>query len=463
MTEYSSTANEFFIAFPKNAYSSETLRLFITSPSPDYVWFSVNTPAGYVSYTRRVRNASVSELAPPESLELQDNRDRNKGIWIKALNNKKVAVFVLKSGTRVSGGFLALPCHVYSHLEQYTYYAFSYLWGNRTNYGSKGGVLLVGSSNNTQISITPSQRMDIPSDLRSSVDSRWFVSAGETYTITLHRLQTFNFESVGDLTGTKVVSDKPISLISYHECVDVPLGVAFCDYIVEQLPPTVTWGRFFLVASLHTRMAGERYRVTGMRDSTSILIHCHLPSSSLPSVHSRTLTLHQAGQMQEFSVDANQFCSIQSDKPILLIQYSTGYSLDRIGDPFMLNVPPVEQYSNNFTIRVYQNFNNHLTVTVDVSHFNPSHIYISGYSFPRSSWSPIYCSTSTICGYGIRYRVQAGTHYVYHADSNAKLNVLAYGFEFHTAYGNAVGMELNWIAGQSLVLTIMHVTVKYIM
>ena len=447
--DYSNAASEFFFAFPKNLPNSETLSLFVTSPNSHYVQFSVTSQSLPLTYIRSVRNGSVSTLYLPESLELQNNGDRNKGIWIRSFNtNNKVAAFVLKEGARVSGGFLALPCHHYDNLNQYTYYAVSYLWGNRTNYGSKGGVLIVASANNTQIRITPSQAIDIPYDLRSASDPRRSINAGDSYTVTLNKLQTFEFESIADLTGTKLVSNQPITMISYHECVDIPIGVAFCDYIVEQLPPTVTWGRLFLVTSLHTRLAGERYRVTAMHNSTSVLIQCSSQSVQISSVHQTSIVfLRYAGQSQEFPVDANRFCSVQADKPVLLVQFSTGYSLDRVGDPFMLNVPPVEQYSNNFTIRAYQYFQNHLTLTVHVSHFDPSHIYVSGYVLPRSSWSPIYCSTSTICGYGARISVRSGTHFVYHSDPLAKLNVFAYGFEYHTAYGNPVGMELNWIAG----------------
>ena len=113
----------------------------------------------------------------------------------------------------------------------------------------------------------------------------------------------------------------------------------------------------------------------------------------------------------------------------------------------MLNIPPVEQYSNNYTLRAYRSFSNHLTITVRVSHFNPERIFIDQEMISSSRWTPIYCSGSVVCGYGTMFSITSGTHYVYHSDPRAELGVLVYGFEYHTAYGYPGGMKLDWIAG----------------
>ena len=56
------------------------------------------------------------------------------------------------------------------------------------------------------------------------------------------------------------------------------------------------------------------------------------------------------------------YCCLDSNKPVIVAQYSTGYSTDRslvgkdqisaaeAGDPFMSLIPPVHQFMNNHTV-----------------------------------------------------------------------------------------------------------------
>ena len=442
-------ANEFFIAIPKNSFNDETVNLFITTQDSGYVHFSIASSSFF--YIGGVSNGSFNIIELPETLELQNENDRNKGIRIRTTNqNKKISVYFLKEGPYLSGGFLALPSKQVSGVEQYVYYITSYLWDNRVNLNPQSGVVIVGCYNDTQITIIPTQTITIPSDLQSPADPQSSLSSGESYNVTLNALQTYDFDSALDLTGTKLISNKPISVFGYHECADIPMGTAFCDFIVEQLPPTINWGRFFHLSSLNSRTASVRYKIMGMSSSTSATLICTVRGQTLPETTVQSYYLSGSGQAYEFEVRQNRFCSLQANRPILLVQYSPGYSIDRTGDPFMLNIPPVEQHSNNYTLRADTSFSNHMTITVGVSHFNPERIYMNQQIIPSGNWTPIYCSNSVVCGYGTMFSILAGTHYVYHSDIHAKINVLVYGFEYHTAYGYLGGMELNWISGKAI-------------
>ncbi len=362
--------------------------------------------------------------------------------------NDEFSVVVLKSGNLVSGGYLALPPHNYTGLQQYTYYGVTYPGDGRLQWDVKSGILIVSGSDNTVITITPSQRISIPPDLRSSINYQSAINVGESYTITMQHLQTLLFESSQDLTGTKVTANKPISIVSSHECVNIPMFVPFCDHIVEQVPPTVTWGRYFLVTSLHTRTTGERYRIVASRASTSVLIHCIQSDFILPETNTTSLFYNLAGQTREIAIGPNRYCSIQATKPILVVQFSLGYSIDEIGDPFMLYVPPVEQFTNNVTVYALSAFQNHISVVVSVEFFNAEQIFVQGVLIPPQTWSPIYCSQNYICGYGAVLGITAGINYVYHSDSNATIGVFSYGFDYHSAYGYPAGTALKQIAGK---------------
>ena len=440
-------ANELFIAIPKNSFVNERIYLLVTTRDSGYIHFSVASSSFF--YVGGVSNGSFSTIELPETLELQDENDRSKGIRIRSTDrNKKISAYVLKAGQFLSGGYLALPSKPFTGVNQYVYYVTSYLWDNRVNLNPYSGVVVVGCYGNTQITITPSQSISIPSDLQPLNTSQSSVLPGQSYNVTLNAFQTYDFDSALDLTGTKIVANKPISVFGYHECADIPMGVGFCDYLVEQFPPTITWGRFFHLSSLNSRTASVKYRMIGMSSSTSTKILCTVQGQSLPEVTTQSYLLSVSGEAYEFEIRQNRFCSLQANKPILVVQYSPGYSIDRTGDPFMLNIPPVEQYSNNYTLRADPSFSNHMTITVGVPYFNPERIFVDQDTITSSRWTPVYCSSSVVCGYGTMFSVTSGTHYVYHSEPHAKIGALLYGFEYHTAYGYPGGMELDWITGK---------------
>lgn len=448
ITGQTTDGNSFFVAFPLSSFANEELSIIITTQHEENVLVVVRSLRGYSESTFLTSSAALV-LNPPSYMEILNKNDYNKGLWIQPFSpHHKISVSVMKKARRsmLSGTYLAHPPVKYPNLQSYEYYATSYYWNNRVPTDYSSTVVLVGTEANTSVTITPSQQIEIPPHfIRESYPLR-ILNAGESYTVTLQPMETFHMETIRDLTGTKIVSNKPLTVLGSHECTDVPVGVMYCDYIVEQFPPTVTWGRFFLLASPHSRLTGEQYKAVATKSLTRIRLKCVVENSETPELGFMEMTLNASGDTREFEMGRDRFCSVISNKPMLLVQYSKGYSLDEVGDPFMSVVPPVSQYSNNYTTKAPSSYNNHLTVTVPLKFFDRSRIFLNGTTIRE--WSPIYCSNLTMCGYGTRFSVPPGTHRVHHADPDAELMVYEYGFEFHDGYGQIAGMKLNKIAGK---------------
>ena len=177
------------------------------------------------------------------------------------------------------------------------------------------------------------------------------------------------------------------------------VGVAFCDHLVEQLPPTITWGRQFFVASSLNKTAGEQYKLITSTTTTTFVNYCYTTNERFSQT---TRKLNGAGSSYEFHIAQNMFCSIQASSPILLVQFAIGASREpsEYEDPFMMMIPPVEQYSNNYTFATQSGFQNAVTVTVASEFFNSENIILNGNSLNSANWTEIYCSTQTVCGYG---------------------------------------------------------------
>ena len=398
-----SAANEFFLGFTDNLFPN-TLLLFVTTTEPNPVAFTVETLMGF-SFTGVATNNVTTRVTLPSDIRVfsESITERNKGIRVKAEEERRIVVYGLNFNLFSSDAFLALPCDQLP-VAEYEYYAISYGIG-------RSWVLLVGCSDDTTVT-TPSS------------------------TLTLNQQETYLIESSEDITGTRIVSDKPISLFPGHQCTNVPRRFGACDHLTEQVPPTAIWGQSFLAASFLGRQSGEIFRILASTDATTVIVNCTTFAQPL------SFLLNSTGSWEEVFVVADSFCSIESNNPILVMEFGLGIALDGVGDPFMTMIPPIEQNSNNYVFSVLPEFStNFITVFVAPAFFQPDRIFVDSVSLQNSSWTEVYC-TSGICGYITRVPLLPGEHRLYHQDADARVGLIAYGFNRANSYGYPGGLQL---------------------
>ena len=253
--------------------------------------------------------------------------------------------------------------------------------------------------------------------------------------ITLNSMEIYVIESDNDLTGTRITSSKPLSVFSGSDCAEVPAGIGHCNHLAEQVPPTVTWGSKFLVASLEGRLSGERIRVLSAR-AASVAVNCN----TVVSVSE--FQLQSGGSFREFEIPINSFCSIESTSPVLVAQYAYGRDSDGVGDPFMMIIPPIEQFTNNYFVPLFE-CNNYVTVYVSSEFFQTAQILLD--DSVVTGWTNVVCSSGEICGHISRTNVSPGTHSIRHENRSAVLGVSVYGFctSNSLSYGYPGGMRLS--------------------
>ena len=413
-------ANEFIIGFSVNFKVSvpSSLSVFVTTKETNSVIFTV-TANGF-NFTGTAFNNSSTEVSIPSTFQVTSNSERNKGIYVKAEGESKIVVYGLSYRQTTSDAFLALPCSNLA-VEEYEYYAMTYP-DRRPELTSD--VLIVGCEDNTLVTTLSN-------------------------TITLNRLETYLIQS-SDSTGMRVTSTKPVSFFSDQKCTDIPTNISACDYLTEQIPPTSTWGTSFYAASLLGRNSGELFRVITAKNSTTVTVNCSTFSQA------QVYNLSVAGNWQEFQIPLLSFCNIESSAPILVTQFALGYTADRItGDPFMMIIPPVEQYSNNYVLNALSRFStNYITIYVATEYYQPNRIFVDNTSQVSSSWTSVYCSNNLLCGYITRVYLTAGEHRLYHEDPHARIGVSAYGFSLGNSYGYPGGLKLTSIQCKFLQLPI---------
>ena len=485
----SSKGNEFFLGFMGNtanaSVDSASASLLVTTDDPTAsVEFTVEYFGTTQTFETRKGSVTLVNLPVGKAGEIGDIRvngedERNKGVHVQATDpTKLLTIYGINDADMSTDAFLALPCHRYP-VTQYNYFVFS------TSTVSMMGTfrsrfLIVPCEDTTSMTLQPTQQIQANADLTGS-PIPILVNAGEQVTITVNQLQTAQFNSDMDLTGTIIESDKPISVFVGHECGQVPTGQTACDHLVEQIPPDTTWGTQFFTAPLDVRESGEHYRVGSVVHNNQVTVTCTTEGQSSPSQQiTQTLPLQNDQNYMEFDTvgDApdgvtpsyrREYCCIETTKPAIVMMYSKGHSFDEItlpginglqGDPFMLVIPPVSQYSNDYTATTAKQINTaflgHISLTLPIQFFDNSTISrnrltVNGTTYsPDSGYSPILCSNNQICGYGAYSELPVGSHQVNYNMSGAAMNLFVYGFHREISFSYSTGFEMQSVGGKLL-------------
>lgn len=455
---HSSKGNEFYLGFMENevTFGRPTIPLFISTDEAQTVKFSVNAISPEFIFFGQVSYGNVTTVHLPREVIVRigtttPEREKTKGVYVKAENGKTISIIGSNSVQATTDSFVVLPVvdNPLKVRERYTIISNDFQRITSVQAIVYSEFLLVGCRNNTKVRITPSNTsIGIP---RIYHPDRLIATPGRRVEFTLNRLETLLITSTRDLSGTVISSDEPVSVFTGHECGQVPANVGTCDHLVEQVPPQHTWGVQFFTAPLK-RESGDLFKMaTTNADTTEVNITCTEMGKNHSSNTFRTLSLGK-NQVVSFEQGPHTYCCIESTNPLLVMQLGKGSALNNgVGDPLLVTIPAVQQYTNNFTVVQDLLSSYHfLNIIVPVQYFNDtpqghSRIRINNVTASRS-WTPIFCSTGQICAYGAQVLLNDPNSTVIHEDPGAGMSVSVYGFGNDVAYGYSAGYNLDPIA-----------------
>ena len=418
--------------------NSDYLQLIVRAEGSSAVQFGVKTNTG-VLYTGTTTASSPVTVNLPTTLYTASSNyaNRNKGIHVYSIGPGTISVLAVNFNSGSVGDYLAYPCQDVGG-GPYEYFAVS--TGTLVS-SLNSAFLLVGCEDATTITITPTQSVSIPTDAQSTSSPLTSVSRGANHQITLNKMQTLYIEKNADLTGSRIVSDKPLTVISGHECGSIPSTQAFCEHLSEHIPPTSTWGQSFLLVPFGGRNVGQYFKIVSSQSSTTVSRTCNSVTS--------TQTLSSAGNSFTFFTSSTTYCYVASNKPVMVSQLGIGGGVgDNIGDPIISILPSLNQYTNSYRFFSLNtsDFNIHqISVSVLAQYYQPNSIRLDGQAI-TATWSAIYNSGGTVVGYGCRQSVTGGvSHTVSHDNPNGKLAVLVHGWNSASlrAYGYLAGLSFK--------------------
>ena len=390
------------------------------------------------------------------------NDTRFKGIRIKAENDRKIVVFGQHEEVASNDAYLALPVISLPVGRSYEYIAASIFGDSGTFLQAKDSVaLIIGTENDTEIILEPSVIIRHPF-APAATGGQFIPNASVQFrTVTIQRFQTFYLQlRGGDISGTRIIANKSISVFSGHECANVPWYSEPCDMLIEQLPPIDTWGTEVVTVPLRTR-SGDVLKVFASQDFTTVNVTYTNVNNDMVTTDAFTLGRNGFRELGGTSLvetgAISDFALIQSNNPIAVFQFSRSYTTDNniFTDPFMLSVPPCEQYRNMYAVAtapfnetiegtvtgrvVNFNFTN---IAVPAEYFNASLITVNNNPIDESEFRPIRRADNSIWGYGAQLLLDEGAQVIRHSDPNAALSVTLYGFGNQMSWGCTGGTGL---------------------
>lgn len=363
-------------------------------------------------------------------------------------SDEDVTIYAMNHAEKTSDAFLVLPTDALG--KDYlvmSYNADVYSTGLGRDFSSTPSQFaIVATEDSTLVEIVHLTAPTVDGPVNQVLLQR-----GEVYLV-----QSQTSSDYYDLTGTRVRSNRPIAMFGGHQRVRLPLGDRFRDrgaYIssrdclIEQMPSVNTWGRSILLVP-HADPPGDlmrsadRFRILAARDSTFVYRDSVL------------LVMLNAGQYYE--ADLNRAATLHANRPILVAQFrrtSTpasqgGDELYQLGDPFMMIIPPTEQFLSNYRFicpRIYEDsvitssfsvprevYKYHYVTIIAPDSFKAT-VRVDGQAVPQNRFQPIPKSKYVYAW----YRLSAGVHSI---RADAPIGIHVYGYGFADSYGYVGGM-----------------------
>lgn len=359
----SAQGKEFWIAIPPNEippFPVNELEIYIASAYDTDV--QVYDAGGNRQYTRKVKKGEI--------LTLSDSRGETNWTWevrefeipvrkaVRITSQHPISVYVLNSKTTTSDGYLAIPTIAwgsdYIHCSYYDFREFK-PWA--------GGFIVIAKENGTQLNID----LRGVGELDAKTAGGKTINTGQIFTVSMDEGDVYMVKGDGttrgtwDLTGSRVRSNKPVGLISFHERTTMPnmlVNGNGRNHLAEMMPPVQAWGKHYATVEFKRENRngvgkGDVFRVVASQPNTKWSLK-YYNKTTKALIGQAGGTLAKSGDFSDIAQSGSPvslthgYSVWTADKPIIVAQYSCSQSWDGdpILDPFMINVIPVVQFGS---------------------------------------------------------------------------------------------------------------------
>lgn len=467
-----SKGNDFWIAFLPNYHNIETMPVSNYTDSIYIFIVAYDTCSGQIDYKDiqgqlRTFNFTITNpknifrfSLPYKGYELQGFNNSNDIIngdnrqcetigkqSFHVTTTKDVTIYAHEQAITTAESLTALPTDALGNEYLVLTYNSDGSWDYGSNIPSGNSTpsqfVVIATEDSTLVTIEPK----CPTRVNQLNIQNVVLNKGDCYLVQADvKRNNLNF----DLSGSRVLSTKPIVLISGQQRAKLPIqgdGISR-DCLMEQLPPITAWGRNAIVApfaqspTITALDVNDLFRVMASSDNSEIF------------VDGISVGTYNKGEFFEFDLTEPHY--IESNAPILVAQYKKSAKSanasggdNEMSDPLMMIVPPIEQFGNFYRIANIQSYEVDQTYPysrhpVYLEHYIEivaqdsltSQIKFDGNIIDKNFFKKVPNSFFSYCYLG----VQEGTHEIM---APAGFGLMVYGYGYANSYGYYGGMNLT--------------------
>lgn len=356
------TGRDFWVGFIRSVAPVSVFRLVITSDAATSGMVSNASEGIAIPFTVAAGSSTEIELPPAMLDEPTSDVILPLAIHVTALTPVSVVA--------VTGRVFSVDSYVVTPTPELGREFRVMAWGEGIGLGSQ--VAVSAPFDDTQLWITPT----------ITIDGH---PAGVPYPVTLQQGETYHLAALalGDLTGTRVSSSRPIQVISGHSCGQIPADIDFCDQMTDTQLPLDTWGTQFVAVPDPSVSDGELVRVLAHESDTRVWFD---------GVSQAVL---DAGET--FAALRTTPTVVTTSKPAAAASYGIGCKNHEAGegqcpgDPSMLILPPQSQWAQRQHLVVPTDFGNNPhteRVTLVVPSDAVDSVFVDDIQVPAAAFTP---------------------------------------------------------------------------
>jgi hypothetical protein len=292
-----------------------------------------------------------------------------------------------------------------------------------------GFVAVVATEDDTEVSIYPTQTLYPGAHQNVSLDRGQVLTA-------IGNKKGAN----GNLSGTRVVANKPVAVFSGSVATSEPSKTFLCcaDHVEHQMLPLEAWGSSYAVTPAMTPQGdGDRkslYRISAAFDGTE-LVYSPAPPDGAPA----TLDAYETAEV--ITKEPFVVSSTDPNKPFSVTQFllsnlyfSSGGDSSQ-GDPSMIVFPALDQFQEEYVFLIPRGYSNNFVTVVKPA---GAEVLLDG--------SPVSASFSALgeregTSYQYAHVKLPKGHHVLRADEPVAISVIGYSDDVSYGYPGGSGVK----------------------
>ncbi len=348
---------EFYFTIPpcfedESAGFPNFIKIFVTAATKTSVTVE-NEGSGYFKVKPTIPNDVIEfNITPVQGQPFtKTGKDPNvperifRGKAIHVYADQPLVVYCVIRYLHTSDGFLAIP--VSSLGKEYIVAGWNVdaMFGNfKYQLPNMAGIAAAYKDTRVRFTLGGNVMTKTAGGMRPGQSKEFILQKGDVWLVSTDADEA-------DLSGSKIISNKPVSLVTGNMCNNIPTGNQWCDYTVEMDLPTFTWGLDYFVPKVPNRKYSSIIRIFAKEPNTNLFKDGRQIGQIKTSGGTEGrgfLTM----RMVPFDVKPRSVV-VSGNKPIGVTLYNTGIQEDGFprpnSDPFVMVMTPFQQFQKEIT------------------------------------------------------------------------------------------------------------------